>query len=371
MQQGIPGAPSFAQPSHLGPGLTRLPWIFIVAGGVTSVFCFFLLFFVATVYGLDQTYLFFGSLILDIPALTYICSIFAMGGCVVAGLGYTQLKTCYGTQGKVVAADILKKLSLYSFIQAGLIFMIIVFLIPLSSFYSPWKRGWGVCLFFVGSFATVFGLIHFVVKREWIALVQAMNWIDNFNKFLKLGYTLAFWSISVASALVLTFSISMLADIYAGFFKFINVIGMQAFWVALAGGVLWAMAQVKLMIRFGDVFPAKQPILQQPYQYQPYQQSYQPTYQQPVQQSASSTVIYGQPQQSAPQPQQYQPQPYQPQQYQQPYSSQPMQQPQVSQQQQDEEERLRQQQYEEYRRQQQQRMSEQGDNSQETQMFTK
>lgn len=345
IQLGGSSFSSAPQPSHLGPGLTRLPWIFIVAGGVTALFSFSLLFFVATVCGLETHLSNFFYALIECQALTYICCIFAMGGCVVAGIGYTQLKTYYGSQGNVPAADSLKKLALYSFIMAGLFFIITIFFIPLSLTVSYWYKTWGIYLFFVASASTAFGLIHFVTMKEWLTLVKIMNWADNFTKFLKLGYTLAFWSITVPSALLLTFSICMMAtsSLY-GFLEFISAISMLAYWGALAGGALWMMAQAKLMIRFGNVFPAKQPIMQHPYQ-QPLQQPYQPQqFQQPYQPQQ-----FNQPQQ----------QPYQPQQFNQP------------QQQQDYNERLRQQQYEEYRRQQQQRMREQGEDSHETMPYNK
>ncbi len=338
--QPFPSFPSAPQPSHLGPGLTRLPWIFIVAGGVTALFAFTLLFFVATTCGLETRIINFFYALVECQALTYCCCLLAMGGCIVAGIGYTQLKTHYGSQGNVPAANSLKKLALYSFIMAGLFFLIMMFFIPLAQTVSYWNKTWGIYLFFVASGSTAFGLIHFVMMKEWMALAQTMNWNDGFNKFLKLGYTLVFWSISVSAALVLTFSLCMaVTSKLVGFFEVINAVCMLAYWAAVAGGAGWMLGQVKLMIRFGGVFPARQPAMPQPSQ----QQFNQPQFNQ-FNQSFQ--------------------QPYQPQQFSQ-QTNQPYQQ------QQDYNERLRQQQYEEYRRQQQQRMREQGEDSQETMPYNK
>lgn len=345
LQSPMPGQ----QPARSGSPL--LPWIFILAGGLTALFAFMLLFFVATINGMDYSFMFFGTLT-ENEALTYVCCVFAMGGCAVSAVGYLQLKSLYSAKGNALAAGHLQKLMLYSFITAGLIFFIMIFFIPLANTISGWRKSWGVWLFFVASGATAFGLIHFLVKREWMGLVQAMNWTDGFTKFFKLGYTLAFWSITPVAALWVMYSLAMMGNgSLGGFTKFNNVMGMLAYWVALPGGILWLMGQVMVAIKHAGIFPARQP--QQPQYQQPQQQYQQPQYQHPQQ---------FQPRQYQPfqQTQQYQPQPFQQQQPQQP-----------NQQQQDYNDRLRQQQYEEYRRQQQQRIREQGEDSQATMPYQK
>lgn len=340
---GMPASSQFTQPAHLGPGLTRMPWIFTVAGGAASVLAFTILFLISLVSTLAKKSFFLINPLENLW-LTMPCCLIAIAGAVVAGIGYTQLKTYYGSKGNLVASDPLKKLALYNFIIAGLFFIIAMFVFLLNNqckygYYALYYSGMTTELyaFFIASAALVFGLIHHLLKLRWIDLTNVMGWDYQFTKLLRIGYTLAFWAITVSAAILAIASLLFIFDaLSTSVVTFVGITCMLGFFAAATGGVLWVLAQFKLMLRFGDVLPAAQPSMQQP-----------------MQQGMNQTFMLNQ----TPQPmQQYQPQPIQPQQ--------PNQTP-------DYNDRLRQQQYEEYRRQQQQRMREMGDDSPETVPYKK